>query len=148
MLFLFLPLFNYSLMLIPLFIIMDFSYNFISYLRGISVSSSFLIEFIFDYITLLGFLLRTFVQNVRFLIIILVCYSINELWLFYDMSQTFFFYDDQSFNDILNLNFSFFLKLYYILFFLLKQCIYLIYEIIHTFFVIVIQISSFLIMIF
>jgi hypothetical protein len=148
MILLFLPLLNYLLLLIPFFLLLDFSYNFVSYLRGISVSASFLIEFVFDYINLLGFLLRTFVQNVRFLIIILVCFSINELWVYYDLTQTFFFYDTQTFDDVLNLNFSYFTKFYYIVFFFFKQFIYIIYEIIHTFFVILIQLSSFLIMTF
>jgi len=46
-LFLFMPTFNYSLLFVPLSLLNDFSYNFINYLRGIAVSSSFIIELFF-----------------------------------------------------------------------------------------------------
>lgn len=142
------PLMCYSLILIPFYLLIDFSYNFISYLRGVSVSTSVAVEFIFDYINFFGFILRTYVQNVRFILIILVFFSINELWFYFDTVPTFFGFNKPNINNIFDEYSSYNSYIYLIIFFIFKVIIYFIYEIIHTFTIIVIQLSSFLIMIF
>lgn len=142
------PFFCYSLILIPFFLLIDFSYNFVSYLRGISVSASLAVEFIFDYINFLGFVLRTYVQNVRFILILLVCFSINELWLFFDLTPTIFSLNKPTFDEVFDQYSTYNSYTYVVIFFFLKNILYFLYEIVHTFIIIVIQLSSFLIMIF
>lgn len=142
------PFFWYSLLFIPIFLLFDFSFNFISYLRGIGVSSVSFVEFIFDYINCSGFLLRTYVQNVRFLIILLVCYSINEIWLHYDISATIFLSEYETFDEVINSNVSYLTMLYYLVWYLIQSALYLIYEIAHTFFILVVQFAAFVIMVF
>jgi hypothetical protein len=146
--FLILTLITYVLIGIPFCLIIDFSFRFINFLRGIAGTSSLAVEFTFDYINFAAFLLRTFVQNVRFLLILIVCYSLSELMYKFDCSCILILDVKTGMDNFTGLphNWDYSnLKLMYHIF---STIVYLLYELLHTFFIAIVQFSAFLIMVF
>lgn len=145
---LFLPLFVFSLILMPLSLLLDYGCSFINYLRGTASTSSFTIEFLFDYVTLFAFLMRNFVQNVRFLIILLISYELNELFVYIDLPSHYDYCLSKASHlkirvkGLKSTGFESFLAV------MMFKTFYFLYELVHAFFIIVVQTSSFLIMVF
>jgi len=69
---------------IPMFLLLEHGYYYAIYLRGSSVSLSFLYEVLLDYINIISFLLRIGVQFVRILILLLTLITYNELFVEYN----------------------------------------------------------------
>ena len=69
---------------IPVFLLAEHGYYYALYLRGSSVSLSFVYEVLLDYINIVSFFLRIVVQFVRILILLLTLITYNELFIEYN----------------------------------------------------------------
>jgi len=144
--FLFIPVLFGIMFLIPIYLLIDYGMNFLIYLRGAGSTSSLFMEFVYDCIAFLAFFIRLGVQNVRLLLITLTFFSLYELILFY--------FDGES----LATNCEQLTKLietssgletsYYYLLYIAHKLLYWIYELLHTFFVVIAQFSAFFAMVF
>lgn len=143
-----LPLVYYCLFFIPIFLIYDFGFFFIAYIRGGATSPLVLGETTFDYMAGFSFFLRTFVQNVRFLIILFVCHGINEVLIYSSITPRLFSPQSPLWSNYKDIEFSLNSLNYYLVGAFIGQLLYLYYELFHTFFVLIVQFSAFLAMVF
>ncbi len=119
-------LFNFILLvpiLVPTFVIKNYGWGFLQYLRGVTRSSSLLFESFLDVVSMTSMYLRFFIQNIRFFFIFLAffeCYEFIYLNLLKDFSFLNIFLLDSNnlifFNE-LNANLFSLLLLKIILFF-------------------------------
>ena len=85
-------LFNFILLvpiLVPTFVIKNYGWGFLQYLRGVTRSSSLLFESFLDVVSMTSMYLRFFIQNIRFFFIFLTffeCYEFIYLSLLKDFS--------------------------------------------------------------
>lgn len=85
-------LFNFILLvpvLVPTFVIKNYGWGFLQYLRGVTRSSSLLFESFLDVVSMTSMYLRFFIQNIRFFFIFLAffeCYEFIYLSLLKDFS--------------------------------------------------------------
>ncbi len=85
-------LFNFILLvpiLVPTFVIKNYGWGFLQYLRGVTRSSSLLFESFLDVVSMTSMYLRFFIQNIRFFFIFLAffeCYEFIYLNLLKDFS--------------------------------------------------------------
>jgi hypothetical protein len=148
LIFMILPLVYYCLFFIPIFLIYDFGFFFIAYIRGGATSPLVLGETTFDYMAGFSFFLRTFVQNVRFLIILFVCHGINEVLIYSSITPRLFSPQSPLWSNYKDIEFSLNSLNYYLVGAFIGQLLYLYYELFHTFFVLIVQFSAFLAMVF
>lgn len=109
-------LFNFILLvpiLVPTFVIKNYGWGFLQYLRGVTRSSSLLFESFLDVVSMTSMYLRFFIQNIRFFFIFLAffeCYEFIYLSLLKDFSFLNIFLLDSSstifFNELNNSLFS------------------------------------------
>ena len=145
---LFLPLLWYTLFFIPLCLLFDFSFIFINYLRGVSTTPSFLVEALFDYVSGFAFFLRTFVQNVRFAIMLFVCYGLQEIVSFTRLPEGMYSFSHNTNIIEAAARCKPYQQNYALIIFTIDFVITSLYELAHTFFVLGVQFTSFLVMVF
>jgi len=132
----------------PTLLIYDFGLYFLVYLRGAGTTSLFLFELMYDYIAVMVFYTRIVVQNIRLLLMFFTVISLYDVFIFFSLSsQNFFknlnifeYYNVDYMTDI-NSSYSF-------LFILLHKVLILIYEILHTYFIVMVQFISFFAIVF
>jgi hypothetical protein len=146
LIFLFLPILMYILLLIPIYLLFDYGWHFVLYLRGAGSTSAILMEFIYDCIAFLAFFIRLGVQNVRLLLITLTFFSLYEFILFF-ANVSWFNSNFENLNSLMTHSQGAHYSYYYFLFFLSKL-LYWVYELLHTFFVTVAQFVAFFAMVF
>jgi len=145
---LFAPLAWYALIFIPFCLIIDFSLMFASYLRGVSTTSSFFVESMFDYIAGFAYLLRTFVQNVRYTIMLFVCFGVYEIVILVQTPDIIhLLWHNQSILEIASKCRSS-EQNYALIILSLNVVVSYAYELVHTFFVLGVQLTSFVVMVF
>jgi hypothetical protein len=145
--FYFLPCLYFIIFGIPTFLIYDFGIFFLVYLRGVGSSSNLISELMFDYIAVIIFYTRILVQGIRLVLMLFTYLSMNDLVLFFFFNNNFFFYSENFYDDFSFLNSSSSLS-YFIFFGLTGKFIYLIYEVLHTYFVVTVQFSAFFAIVF
>ena len=145
---LFIPLLSYSLLFVPACLIFDLSIMFVNYLRGVSTTSLFFVETIFDYIAIFAFLLRTFVQNVRYAIMLFVCYGVYEIASFTQMPYWVYSYWQNPHLIETALRCKENEQNYSLFIFCINVIVNSLYELAHAFFVLTVQFVSFLVMVF
>lgn len=141
-----LPVFYIIILSMPLLLSYDFGLNFLTYVRGIAPSSIFLVEMVYDYISLMSFFVRLVVQGVRIILMLLVFISLQDLIMLSNWHN--YLQQDNFWTELSSLNLSLSSISYYLLFSFPSKVLYWIYELGHTFFVITAQFFSFFAMVF
>lgn len=142
------PFIYYIIVFIPFSLLYDYGLYFLTYLNGVGKSSAMLIELMFDYIAVSIFYLRLIVQNVRLAFMLFTFIELHELVIFYTSDK-----------NLLPLNESFIdswdnIKVYQnpSSYFLLTNSpvslLKWLYELFHTFFMVIFQFVAFFAMIF
>lgn len=138
-----LPIMYFIIIGIPTFLMLDFGIFFLVYLRGISKSSFLSVELIYDYLAVLIFYTRIIVQGIRLVLMLFTYLSMQELVMFLTFNQSIllgydFFLENFNYISLSLDSFS-----YFLLFSFTGYFIYWVYEIMHTYFVVSIQILAF-----
>jgi len=144
--FLFVPVLMYILFLIPVYLLFDYGWYFLVYLRGAGSTSVIFMEFIYDVIAFLAFFIRLSVQNVRLLLITLTFFSLYEFILFF-ANANWFNSNFENLNGVLTRSNGMHYSYYYFIF-CVNKLLYWIYELLHTFFVTIAQFVAFFAMVF
>jgi hypothetical protein len=131
----------------PTYLLYDFGILYVAYLRGTGASSMFSFELVYDYIAVTVFYTRLLVQSVRIILMIFVYTSLYDLVLFnaYDYNNLFGYED--SLNPV-NTKYMLYDLSYTLLTQVIAQTVYLIYELLHMFFVMTAQTIAFFAMVF
>lgn len=143
-----LPILYYIIIGIPSFLILDFGIYFLFYLKGIGSSSILIFELIFDYISIIIFYTRILIQGIRLILMLSVYISFQDIILNFSFYKFIFFNFDfpESIENNFYLNFSIFS--FFCLFTIPGIIINVLYEILHTYFVVTIQFIAFFAIVF
>ena len=143
----FFPLFYTYIFTMPLLILYTFGFTFSVFLRGSGSTKMFFVECLYDYIALSAFFIRLLVQNVRLILMCLTLGSFHEVMIdleyfnhmSYDRTGSLFEEITIDLNDKISINF-----------FVLNFANFdkLVYEVLHTFFVVISQFFAFFAMVF
>lgn len=143
-----LPFFWITILCIPAFLLYDFGIYFVSYLRGVAPTALILAELMFDYINILAFFIRLLVQGVRMVLMLLTYISLHDFILFFFFDQNILFLNETVWNYLNNLNTTSNSISFFLISTLPGQIIYWVYELLHTFFVVIAQTTAFFAMVF
>lgn len=143
-----LPVFFFTIVGVPTFLIYDFGLYFLVYLRGAGTTSLFLFELMYDYIAVMVFYTRIIVQNIRLLLMFFTVISLYDVFIFFSLSTQNLFKDltlEGFFNAdyFTNENTS-----YGFIFLFINKVLMLIYEILHTYFIVMVQFIAFFAIVF
>jgi len=122
------------ILLIPVSILLDYGFFFIVYIRGCSNTSLLVYEILLDYINIIGYFTRIYIQLIRLVVIFITFYQFNELYI----ENFYFYYYFYKSSNILILNYS-----YQLIFSLLLFLLHWFYEIIHFIFIFLLQSIAF-----
>lgn len=139
------PFIYFIIFFIPISLLYDYGSYFISYLNGVGKSSVMVMELLFDYIAVSIFFLRLMVQNVRLVFMLFTYAELHELVAFYSFSKS----NLPSNEDLKNKEKEFFnLSNLYLIAKLPASLLNWLYELFHTFFMVIFQFIAFFAMIF
>jgi hypothetical protein len=142
------PFIYYIIFFIPFSLLYDYGSYFLSYLNGVGKSSTLAVELLFDYIAVSIFYLRLMVQNVRLVFMLFTYAELHEMIVFYSIDKNLFLandsYNDSYDKDSSNINSSTF----FLIFTLPTHIVRWLYELFHTFFMVIFQFIAFFAMIF
>lgn len=142
------PFIYYIIIFIPFSLLYDYGLYFLTYLNGVGKSSTLIVELMFDYIAVSIFYLRLIVQNVRLAFMLFTFIELHELVIFYNLDKNLFPINESFVDSWDNVktyhNSSNFYLLYTVPALLLKW----LYELFHTFFMVIFQFIAFFAMIF
>ena len=142
------PFIYLIILLMPLSLLYDFGIYFLGYLRGVGTTPIFLSEILFDYIAIFAFFIRLVVQGVRLLLMFFVYASFHDLILYWSWDSRWFYGSESFWQDISTLDLTVSSITYFFFFKLPNVLVYLIYELLHTFFVVTAQFFAFIGMVF
>jgi len=126
------------LILIPTFLLYDYGFYFIIYIRGSTSSSIFLYENILDYINIIAYCLRVIIQLVRLVVILVTFFTFSELYLEY----YYYFY-----NIYICKSFNHSQSSYSLIIFFLILVGHWLFEFVHLIFIFILQTVAFNVMI-
>lgn len=142
------PFLYFIIFFIPSSLLYDYGSYFLTYLNGVGKSSVLVLELLFDYIAVSIFYLRLIVQNVRLVFMLFTYSELHELIIFHSNDKNILIGDENytsSWDGNKSNNGSF---NYYLIF---KFPVYImnwLYELFHTFFMVIFQFVAFFAMIF
>ena len=142
------PFIYLIILLMPLSLLYDFGIYFLGYLRGVGSTPIFLSEVLFDYIAIFAFFIRLVVQGVRLLLMFFVYASFHDLILYWSWDSRWFYGSESFWQDLSTLELTISSITYFFFFKLPNVLVYLIYELLHTFFVVTAQFFAFIGMVF
>lgn len=142
------PLIYFIIFFIPFSLLYDYGSYFLTYLNGVGKSSVMLLELLFDYIAVSIFYLRLMVQNVRLVFMLFTYTELHELIVFYSVDKNILFSNESYENSWENEKTFFVASSYFILFKLPGALLNWLYELFHTFFMVIFQFIAFFAMIF
>ena len=142
-----LPALWFIIFFMPFSLLKDFGIVFGMYLRGSSKTSSIAVEIGYDYMSIFVFFIRLAVQSVRLILMTFAFASYHDLIIFYSLSPKYFLGNESFFEYPSNYGFVQLFN-YYLFVKVPGNILYLIYEIIHTFFLLTGQFISFFAMVF
>lgn len=128
----------YIALSIPTYLSYDYGILYGTYLRGTGTTASLIYELGYDYIAISIFYIRLALQGIRLLIMILTYASFHDYMLFYNIRPSAFTNPSTIFSCSHNYDFTH-LVCYYLLISIPGIIVYLMYEIIHLFFVLTSQ---------
>lgn len=137
------PLLFLFLIGVPFNLLYDFGAFFLLYLRGVSTTKVLLFELAYDYIGVIAFFTRLLVQFVRLVLMFVVYFMMHEAVVVYQLGSGFSVFSGSKYQDIFNLPITAKNVTYYLTTTLPGQIIYLMYETIHTMFVVTAQLAAF-----
>ena len=142
------PFIYFIIFFIPFSLLYDYGSYFLTYLNGVGKSSVLMLELLFDYIAVSIFYLRLMVQNVRLVFMLFTYSELHEMIVFYSIEDNLFLGNenhtnssDKSKTNVNNLS-------YYLIFNVPVLLIRWLYELFHTFFMVIFQFIAFFAMIF
>lgn len=142
------PFLYFIIFFIPTSLLYDFGSYFLTYLNGVGKSSVLLIELLFDYIAASIFYLRLMVQNVRLVFMLFTYAELHESIAFYTVDKNLFI-SNESFVDAWDKDKTIFnSSSYFLVFSLPLFLIKWLYDLFHTFFMVIFQFIAFFAMIF
>lgn len=142
------PFIYYIIIFIPFSLLYDYGLYFLTYLNGVGKSSALLVELMFDYIAVSIFYLRLIVQNVRLAFMLFTFIELHELVIFYNIDKNILPTNESfvdSWDNVKNYNNY---STYYLFYTLPSLLIKWLYELFHTFFMVIFQFVAFFAMIF
>lgn len=142
------PFIYYIIIFIPFSLLYDYGLYFLTYLNGVGKSAILIVELMFDYIAVSIFYLRLIVQNVRLAFMLFTFIELHELVIFYNVDKNVLPLNE-SFNDSwddIKTHYNF--TTYYLLYYLPTAILKWLYELFHTFFMVIFQFVAFFAMIF
>lgn len=142
------PLLYFIIFLIPLNLLYDYGSYFLPYLNGVGKSAILLMELLFDYIASSIFFLRLIVQNVRLIFMIFTYSELHELVVFYTFSSNIIIANESLSNTWQYMKNLFNFKSYSLIFEFFSKGLNWLYELFHTFFMIIFQFIAFFAMVF
>lgn len=137
----------YIALSIPTYLSYDYGILYGAYLRGAGNTASLVYELGYDYIAIAVFYIRLALQSIRLVIMIVTYSSFHDYMLFYNIRPSAFSSPSTIFTCNHNYNFAQ-LMFYYLIVSVPGMILYLMYEIIHLFFVVTSQTISFFAIIF
>jgi len=142
------PLIYFIIFFIPFSLLYDYGAYFLTYLNGVGKSSVMALELLFDYIAVSIFYLRLMVQNVRLVFMLFTYAELHELIIFYSVDKNTLI-SNESYDNSWEETKTFFTGFSYFLIFKLPLAIInWLYELFHTFFMVIFQFIAFFAMIF
>lgn len=142
------PFIYYIIIFIPFSLLYDYGLYFLTYLNGVGKSSTLIVELMFDYIAVSIFYLRLIVQNVRLAFMLFTFIELHELVIFYNIDKNIFPINESfidSWDNIKTYNNH---STYYLVCTIPSLLIKWLYELFHTFFMVIFQFVAFFAMIF
>ena len=141
------PFIYFIIFFIPFSLLYDYGSYFLTYLNGVGKSSVFLLELLFDYIAVSIFYLRLMVQNVRLVFMLFTYSELHELIIFYTIDKNLFF-SNESYSNWSSDKSFFTNSSWFLIFKLPLALLNWLYELFHTFFMVIFQFIAFFAMIF
>ena len=142
------PFIYFIIFFIPFSLLYDYGSYFLTYLNGVGKSSVLVIELLFDYIAVSIFYLRLMVQNVRLVFMLFTYSELHEMIVFYSVEENLFLgnesYISSSDKNKTNVNNN----SYYLILNIPVLLLRWLYELFHTFFMVIFQFIAFFAMIF
>lgn len=142
------PFIYFIIFFIPFSLLYDYGSYFLTYLNGVGKSSVLMLELLFDYIAVSIFYLRLMVQNVRLVFMLFTYSELHEMIVFYNIEDNLFLGNEDNLNssdknktNVNNLS-------YFLIFNVPVLLIRWLYELFHTFFMVIFQFIAFFAMIF
>lgn len=142
------PFIYYIIIFIPFSLLYDYGLYFLTYLNGVGKSSVLLVELMFDYIAVSIFYLRLIVQNVRLAFMLFTFLELHELVIFFNIDKNLFPLNDYFIDSWDNVKTYTNFPTYYLAFSVPTMIIKWLYELFHTFFMVIFQFVAFFAMIF
>lgn len=140
-----LPGIFYVVFSIPTYLMYDYGLYYGTYLRGASISSFFIYEFGYDIIMICVFYIRLALQAIRLVLMFIACASYYDYIMFYNYKGSMFLSANMSLNESSGV---FNIALYWFLIKVPGTLIYISYEVLHLWFILISQTMSFFAMIF
>jgi len=142
------PFIYFIILFLPISLLYDYGSYFLTYLNGVGKSSVLMLELLFDYIAVSIFFLRLMVQNVRLVFMLFTYGELHELVVYFNIDRNLILMNE-SFVDGWNKNkTNFNLSNWYLLLKLPVVLLNWLYELFHTFFMVIFQFIAFFAMIF
>lgn len=141
------PFLYILIFMMPLLLLIDYGIYFLTYLSGSGKSTSVFTELGFDYIAVSIFFLRLLVQNVRLIFMVFTFTELHEILLLNHVYIKYSWFDDCIVANKGNY-WNIFKNGHYYLFMLCGAIANEIYELLHTFFMLIFQFIAFFAMIF
>jgi hypothetical protein len=135
----------YVVFSIPTYLLYDYGVYYGSYLRGASISSFFIYEFGYDIIMVCVFYIRLALQAIRLVLMFITCASYYDYIMFYNYKGAMFMSYP---NSSLEASSVFNTTLYWFIVKIPGTLLYLAYEILHLWFILISQTVAFFAMMF
>lgn len=134
----------YVVFSVPSYLMYDYGLYYGTYLRGASVSSFFIYELGYDIIMISVFYIRLALQAIRLVLMFIACASYYDYVMFYNFKDSIFISQTSALNDSSNFN----VVVYWLLIKIPGIFLYVSYEVLHLWFILISQTLAFFAMIF
>jgi hypothetical protein len=142
------PFIYFIILFMPISLLYDYGSYFLTYLNGVGKSSVLMLELLFDYIAVSIFFLRLMVQNVRLVFMLFTYGELHELVVFFNIDRNLILMNESFADGWNNTKTNFNLSNWYLLLKLPVLLLNWLYELFHTFFMVIFQFIAFFAMIF
>lgn len=142
------PFIYFIIFFIPFSLLYDYGSYFLTYLNGVGKSSVLMLELLFDYIAVSIFYLRLMVQNVRLVFMLFTYSELHEMIVFYSIEENLFLGNENHVNSSDKSKTNVNSLSYYLIFNIPVLLVRWLYELFHTFFMVIFQFIAFFAMIF
>jgi len=142
------PFIYFIILFLPISLLYDYGSYFLTYLNGVGKSSVLMLELLFDYIAVSIFFLRLMVQNVRLVFMLFTYGELHELVVYFNIDRNLIVMNESFVDGWDKTKTNFNLSNWYLLLKLPVILLNWLYELFHTFFMVIFQFIAFFAMIF